>query len=145
MGERACKQLTFREIEDFWPAMLLELRKISHLWDMWWTEESLHHMCMTGMMQVWVAGVPPTFHIVVITQICVYPAGSTLQGVLGFGTKVDEVIPLLVETLEHYAQKHECRYTEIVGRLGWEKKLERFGYRPTAKIYSKPLGELRRH
>lgn len=144
-GEFACSRLGLGEVEKYWPEMLLELRKIKHLWDIWWTEEALYIQCVSGNMQVWVAGKPPSFSIVVFSQILHYPANSVLQAVLMFGTKVDEVLPVVVGTLEHFALEHGCKYAEVFGRHGWSKKLENYGFRASATMFSKPLGELRRH
>lgn len=145
LGENACQRLSPEQIAKYWPEMVLELRKISHVWDTWWTEDSLRLQMLTENMQVWAAGKPPVFHLVVVTQVLHYPANSILQAVLAFGTKVDEVLPLVVGTLEHYAQVHGCRYAEVFGRFGWQRKLEKFGYSKSATMMTKPLGILRRH
>lgn len=145
LGPTHCHLMTADEVEVFWPEMQKELLTISHLWEMWWTIESFHFMVLNGHMQVWVVGTPPTFHLILITQICHYPAGPVLQAVLTFGSQIDSVLDLVVGTLEHFAEKNGCKYTEVFGRPGWKRKLNRFGYRDSTRVFVKPIGELRRH
>lgn len=144
-GDYACTRLGLNDVEKYWPQMLEELRKIRHVWEIWWTEDALYMQAVSGNMQVWVAGKPPAFNIVVFTQILHYPANSVLQAILMFGTKVDSVLPVVVGTLEHFALEHGCKYAEVFGRGGWERKLEKYGFSLSATLLSKPLGELRRH
>lgn len=144
-GEFACQRLSVNDIEGYWPEMVKELRKISHVWDRWWTEESLYLQTISGNMQVWVAGKPPEFNLVVFSQVLNYPANSIFQAVLMFGNKIEETLPVVVGTLEHFAAESGCRYAEIFGREGWTRKLDRFGFRGSAVLLTKPIGELRRH
>lgn len=145
LGENACSLLPHTDVEKFWPHIVMELRKISHVWDMWWTEESLHMAVMSGTMEVWVAGRPPEFKLVFFTQILHFPANSILQVVLMFGTRLRELTPVIAATLEQYAEEHGCRYAEVFGRHGWERILERQGFKRSASVFTKPLGEFRRH
>lgn len=144
-GEFACKALSIEEVEKFWPQMVEELRKVAHIWDTWWTLESLHLMATTGGMRIWVAGKPPNFNLVTFTQIIQYPANSVLHIVIMFGTKVEETLPIVLNTLETYAEMNECRVMEAVGRSGWKRFFQRFGARQRSVIFEKPIGVLRRH
>lgn len=144
-GEFACKPLNDQEVEQFWPEIAEELQKVHHIWDHWWTLESLYIQVATGGMQVWVAGKPPSFNLVTFTQLCNYPANTILQIVIMFGERVEETLPVVMNTLEHYAEMRGCRYMEAVGRPGWKKFFERYGARQRSVVFEKPLGEFRRH
>lgn len=146
MGDDICSRLWPQDVERFWPSIVEELRKIPHTWQTWHTEESLFVALTMGHMQAWAVGDPRVgFHLCIFTTIAVFPASRILQTVLMFGNKVDKVLPLVVATLEHFAQEEGCQYAEVFGRYGWERKLSSYGYRKTASVLTKPLGALRRH
>lgn len=53
------------------------------------------------------------------------------------GRDVHRYAAQLCEALEIWADENDCPVKEIEGRVGWQKLLDRFGYRPQAVLYRK--------
>lgn len=139
------RQLLVQELDIYWDAMLIELRKIRHVWDVWWTEETLYEMIVADGIQVWVVGDDNSFHLVVFTQVRDYPANSILFIMLMFGNKLSKSLPFLQAVLEDYADKTGCTMVEAVGRKGWERVLRPLGFECAQVVMLKKLEKVRRH
>lgn len=76
-------------------------------------------------MQLWV--VPEK--AAMITQVLVYPQHKVLLVPILAGDDMDEWLPDIVETLEHFAKHMGCKYIEERGRPGWGKVLDKYGFK----------------
>lgn len=107
----------------YWPFIEAELDRIQPMWERWWTKESLYNGIINGRFQLWGAGTKQVVHIMIVTQVAEYPAGSILQGVMAFGQKLDENLHTIVASMENFARQMGCTSFEIHGREGWVRKL----------------------
>lgn len=64
---------------------------------------------------------------------------SQLQIVTATGSGFDEWAEEGLEYVEAYAKEIGCKYVTIWGRLGWPKKLKRFGYRQIYSVCAKEV------
>jgi hypothetical protein len=78
-------------------------------------------------MQVWAAGPRDCFTFIMFSQVAIYPAARWLELVLAFGSQLETLFPLLDATMEKFARDQNCTTIEMIGRLGWDKKLRPYG------------------
>lgn len=61
------------------------------------------------------------------------------RGLLLSGEKLNEWVDALNDKLEWFAKQNKCVAIEFVGRKGWKKIVNRYGYRDIHTIYQKVL------
>ena len=127
----------------YWPYIKGEMEKIPHLWDRWWTMDSIFEGVMSGRFQVWAAGSGKEYKLIVITQVAHYPANTILQGILMLGNSLEECAPVLDATLEKWGRDSRCTMCEVSGRKGWARFLKSYGFKETAVVLHRPIGEHR--
>ena len=125
----------------YWPMIEEELIKVDHLWSHRWTLESIRQSIEIGQTQVWGFGSDETIHFVMLTQIDIYPAAKVLRIFLALGTlgKEDEFMNSAYDVVESFAKACGCVEIEVTGRLGWAKKLARFGPRRAYAVLVKSV------
>lgn len=123
----------------YWPKISEELDHIPHVWSQWWTKEALFTAVLERRMEVWAVGPKDMFTVILFTQVLNYPASRVLQVFLAFGRGIDEVLPTLDATLDRYASIQGCTSIEVIGRDGWEKKLQSVGFKPSSIVLSRPV------
>jgi hypothetical protein len=114
------------EPEDFlslWPLIEVELDRVPHIWQDYWTKEFICKMVAEEVWHVWGFGPPDSIRVIVFTQISMYPAGAVFQAFLAFGNSLDDALPVMEATFERLCQVTGCRVAEVLGRPGWERKL----------------------
>lgn len=110
-----------------WPQVSEALDRIAPFWSDYWTKDWIREAVMSGIWYAWGFGkTPGELNIIVLTQIIDFPANRILQVLLAFGNNLDKLLPTMEAALEKFAALSNCRYVEIVGRPGWERKLPRF-------------------
>ena len=77
--------LSNEKFELYWPDIELKLDTVPHIWDCWWTKESIREQTLVGRFQCWTVGDANEVSGVVFSQIIHYPAASILQVFLAFG------------------------------------------------------------
>lgn len=121
--EPQVEQIYGDKLDHYWPFIVSEMDRVPHIWSAWWTKEAIYEGLSIGMLQLWAAGTKDAIHIVLITQVVVYPASRVVQCFLTFGKKIDEYIPILAATMESFARDQGCASVDVWGRDGWTKKL----------------------
>jgi hypothetical protein len=106
-----------------------ELSRVPHVWDKWWTLESLHEGALCGRFQVWAVGPLSDVEGFLMTSIFHYPAGPMLETIVAFGNHLEECMPVMMAQLQMFASKCGCARIEVRGRAGWERKLWDYGFR----------------
>ena len=107
----------------YWPLISAELDKVPEIWNVHWTKEALYQSVMTGRFQVWGFGPNNMLNVIVFTEIAAYPANRILRIFLAFGNSLEIALPVIAATLERFAQISDCPICEVIGRIGWERKL----------------------
>ena len=77
----------------------------------------------SGMMQLW-----PAKRGCIVTEIVVYHDRKALHVFLA-GGELDEILQM-TENVKEWAQKQGCSFATFDGRFGWQKPLERIGWKP---------------
>lgn len=128
MSEFVAELLTPEKFSLYWPNIRARLKQVEHTWDKWWTLDYFFNASMERRIQVWTVGPPDKVRLVVFTQILYYPANVVLQAFLAFGGDMEEALPPLGAALEKFSAQNGCTMAHIVGRRGWTKFLEPFGF-----------------
>jgi hypothetical protein len=77
----------------------------------------------SGKMQLW-----PSERGCIVTEIVVYPSTKALHIFLA-GGKLDEILQM-TKSVKEWAQKQGCSFASFDGRFGWQKPLEKIGWKP---------------
>ena len=77
----------------------------------------------SGRMQLW-----PAEQGCIITEIVVYPKTKALHVFLA-GGKLDEILQM-TENVKEWAKLQGCSFASFDGRFGWQKPLEKIGWKP---------------
>jgi len=128
--------LTSNVFERHWPNISEQLDTIPHVWEKWWTKDFLHCAPLAGRCQVWGIG-DEKLRIIVYTQIINYPASSIFQIFLAFGNDIERCLPIMDALFEKVAKDSGCGSIEVIGRPGWERKLQ--GFTRTAVILTRAV------
>lgn len=105
-----------------WPKIAQQLDYVKQYWEPWWTKEFLRQ-CQVHGFTVWACGPEGEIRLFAWTQVVQMPAMSLFQIVLLLGNGLDRGLPALEACFEKAAKLCECEEFEILGRVGWEKKL----------------------
>lgn len=138
-GPYTVELLSQEKFDLYWPRISKELDTIPHIWSTWWTKDYIREVGMTGQWQVWGIGTEQTITGVIFTQVLTYPARKLFQVVLAFGTGFDEILETIDQVFSNYAKRMDCDLIEIVGRSGWERKLQRLGFKKVTTVVAKRL------
>lgn len=136
-------RMSAEEVMYHWPSVSAELLKVEHVWDTWWTLETLQMGILEDSIHVWGVGKGNQVHIFVFSTIVHYPANKMLRIFLTFGNSLDAFLPAIVATLYKFGLMRGCTYAEVIGRAGWEKKLKVHGFRPLYRSFGLPLTHMR--
>lgn len=123
MNDGEAYLLTPDQVMFYWPAIDRELETIRHVWELWWTKDSLRQGALDGWMNVWAIGGKESISLVLFTQIVHYPANKMLKVVLIAGNKLDEFYDITEAALEKFCIDNGCVYVEAYGRDGWGKRI----------------------
>jgi hypothetical protein len=124
-----------------WPYIEDMLLRVPHTWQNY-TVESLLQMAVRGQIQVWLVGGFREVNLVIFTKIAVFPTMRVLEIFWTMGLGMLKVAGVAVDgALEHFAAEQGCSEIRAVGRGGWEKILEPWGFKKVAVILSRPVIE----
>src|ERR1043165_8622350 len=136
MDKTVVELLTPEKFVHYWPMIERELKTVPHVWEDYWTLESIYNYTYTGKFQCWAIGDANSMRIVCWTQIVWYPVGNILQVFLAIGTGIDEYSDDLVAWGEKIARDQGCVLIDVVGRPGWGPKLRKFGFKARTQSFS---------
>lgn len=126
----------------YWRELSLELDRVPHIWEPWWTKEEIYYGILEGRFQLWAAGSKTSIHMMVITQILHYSTGAVLQAVMAVGNSLEEHLEGLAASMENAARHYGCVRFEIYGREGWSRVLKAWKPR-RAVVLSFPVSKER--
>lgn len=148
MGEivvSSIEQLKDDKFEHYWPLIQAQLRMIPHVWEPWWTLDSIREFTLNNRFQCWGVGNAGVITGVIFSQIAMYPAQNVFQIVLAFGEGMTEHTLMIDATLFRFATLNGCTRAEITGRPGWGPELRRLGFKQSNTTFSKRLQQERTH
>lgn len=102
-----------------------------------WSLDTLLTAFQTGHFQLWTIG---DFKGVAATQIQLRPIEKVLWVQFIAGNDMDEWLDDWSETMDAFAQAHDCPAIEFSGRPGWKKINERYPqYKPILTTFRREL------
>lgn len=90
-----------------------------------------------GQQQLWVCFDDDGIHGAATTRLVNYPQRRVLSGHFCGGTRMHEWKAPLLGLLERFARDHDCDGMEMLGRRGWERVLDSFGWKPSHVTFEK--------
>lgn len=127
--------------EQYWPFVSEQLDYVPGVWAPYFTKEYLRYCVAEKECFVWGTGTPEELRLVVWGRIVQFPASRILQVFLAMGNDLENCLPSLEAAMERLANGAECEWCEVLGRLGWEKRLK--GFERSAVVLRKPLTQFR--
>ena len=127
-GEYTVAMLKEKEIGNNWTIIRQVLEKHPEMWEKGQTLPSLRLLLDTGAMVAWVVMKNSTMYMILFTIELEYPACKSLQVVMGAGKELGDYLGTIASAMEAWAHRRGCKYVEVVGRKGWERRLAQFGY-----------------
>lgn len=125
------------------PALLPYLQKSQE-----WTRgratiDDILRFILNGQMYLFVAHESNTIYGHVIVEVKQYPQCKmlTVQYCAGEPNHMQHVEEEMFETLEKFAKDAGCAGVEFVGRPGWRKTANKYGFEVQDVMYQKFLGE----
>lgn len=128
---------------NFWPSIEQMLDKVPHTWDSL-TKGGIFADIAEQRSQVWLVADGELIKFVCFTRIAVHQAYTILEVFWAAGEgMLDKAGPTLDAALEQFARSHKCREIMVIGRGGWEKLLQSWGYKKRSVILTRlvaPVG-----
>lgn len=105
--------------------------------------DDILRMILTGHMLLWVVYDSERVYGHVITETKDYPRCKmlTVQYCAGEHGHMAEIEDKTMDTLERFAKDAGCAGIEFVGRPGWRRTANKFGYDVQSVMYQKFFGE----
>ena len=123
----------------YWPKISRELDKVPHIWQDWWTKDSIYRFTTEGRFQCWAVGTEEVVLGVLFSQVTAYPKQTVLQVFMAFGEGMLDMVDALEATFHRYAVIRRCTRVEITGRPGWESELRKKGFRRTSTTIARAI------
>jgi hypothetical protein len=129
-----------------WPSILANLRKFIAQFPDDVTEEFLINSIIEGKRHLWVIydeASPDVAVMVILTEIkCNDATGKHFIEAAGLGgNRMKECLPLIEQIEQWAADEHDASESLLIGRMGWRRVMGDFGYRESAVIMKKPIGD----
>lgn len=127
-----------------WPSILEDLRKFINRFPDDMTEEYLIQEIMSGSRLLWVIydeEAPEHAVMCVVTETKKNMAnGKMFIEIVGMGgNRMHECLPLEEEIAKWGIENHGIKEMVLIGRPGWKRLLDKYGYKETAVIMRKQV------
>lgn len=121
----------------WWEKVERLYRSTPQTWEDFETIESIYEQHRTGTRILYLALKDMEVHFAISGTVQTWPKGKLVILDWCAGREVKKFITLALASLEDFARQVEARDVQFVGREGWKKYLEPYGYQVTHTIYSK--------
>jgi hypothetical protein len=121
------------------PALLPYLKK-SEKWTRGRaTVDDILRFVLNGQMQLWIVHEENTIYGHVVTEIKEYPRCKmlTVQYCAGEPSHMQYVDDEIFNLLDRFAKDAGCTGVEFVGRPGWRKQADKYGFEVRSVMYQK--------
>jgi hypothetical protein len=121
------------------PALLPYLRKSEEWTRGRATVDDILRFVLNGQMQLWIGHEENTIYGHVVTEIKDYPQCKMLvvQYCAGEPNHMQYVDDEIFDLLDRFAKDAGCAGIEFVGRPGWRKQAEKYGFEVRSVMYQK--------
>lgn len=100
-----------------------------------WDKDALFEAGKTGTVQVWGLA-DKVIDLILFTDIMTYGNGvKSLRFIGGFGEGFDKYESLLLDTFRQVATSLSCQKVEVLGRVGWGRKLKSLGFKHSHSVF----------
>jgi len=94
-----------------------------------------------GQVQLWAAFEDALCYGAVITEVTGYPGLSALTILFLGGVQFDRWMEQTIEAMVRFAKEEDCSRIEFMGRRGWKRLMEPYGWRETYVFLEKEVGD----
>ncbi len=133
------EMMTTEQFQHYWPLIEKQLDFVPHLWQLWWTKQSLYDGTMNERFQCWAVSYNNIITAVIFSQVLTYPANTLFQAFLAFGDGLTDALDEIEAVFERYCQIRGIGLAEVCGRQGWGPLLRRKGFGQTSTVFTKKL------
>ncbi len=104
-----------------------------------YSKEDLVGYLLDGTLALWVVVEDDRIIAFVATRIVDFPQARCLSLQFAAGQDMKSISVPLLETFHYYARDMGCTEIEAMGRLGWARHLEQYGFRTTYVVAKKEI------
>lgn len=135
--------LTDEELRYHLPYIREALKEDEHLFLPFMSVDQIIEAVLQDKYQAWMGGRKggSEVEIYALTQCLSYPNCRAMSIVWCNGTSAPDYFARFVEAVEAVGGAMKCQVVEIRGRIGWQRALHQFGYKPGATILFKEISD----
>ena len=104
-----------------------------------YTTYDVYNAIQRQAMTLWVAFDDGGIHGCQVTQITDYPSKRVLVSVFTAGRKLRSWREPMMDVLMRWARDHDCEAIEGLGREGWVKMMEPYGFKKMLVMFEKDI------
>ena len=113
-------------------------------WEKYTSLEDIKERIKKGQYQLWLAEDLGGPYLAMLSTIDIYPKQKVLRIFWMGGQRLESALPLL-DFIELWAHRSGCEMVEVMGRWGWMRVLDKFGYMPKSILLVKDISGIREH
>ena len=127
-----------------WPQVEPLFLQNEDIWGEYYTIESFPILFQRGRLQLWTMNDEDGFLLAVVTELRVFPKMKVMNMLLIVGDGLRAGL-MFLDCMEMWARKQGAMKSNIIGRAGFLRLLEPYGYRKRAVALSKDISWMREH
>lgn len=134
------------QCEHYWKDISASLDEEPELWNKWFTKAGILGKILDESMQAWViCEKDGPIQAIFLTQMLVSELGKVLQVFWLRGELPEGALKCISLTLDTFGSHHGCYRLYVVGRRGWERRLEGLGAEFESITLSRPIRNVTRN
>lgn len=138
--------LDHQQCEHYWGNITELLDDEPDLWDKWFTKEGILERIREQTIQAWVVTEKEgPIRACFLSQILVSDLGKVLQVFWLKGELPEGALKCISSALDLFGSHHECYRLYVMGRKGWERKLQGLGAQFESITLSRPIHNVTRN
>jgi hypothetical protein len=138
--------LNQQQCEEYWQTIDEMLDDEPELWNKWFSKEGILGRIRNQTIQAWVVNEKEgAIRACFLTQILVSELGKVLQVFWLKGELPDGALKCISLALDRFGTYHECYRLYVVGRKGWERRLQGLGAKLESITLSRPIEAITRN
>lgn len=117
------------ELGKFWPIAARLLSKAVDRCEGRQTVEDTFKLVASGDCHLWLMAIDGRIVAAGVTEARAYPSRRILNVLFVGGSRMELWLQIFIDHLKRFAAHNNCDGIEMIGRKGWLKTLDRFGFR----------------
>ena len=131
-------------LPEVWPAVEHLFLENPQVWDEYYTLESIQYWLVQNAMQLWTLSNDTEYLLALISELKEYPKATVLSLPIIVGQELCDNFELL-DCIEMWAWKQGATKSFILGRKGFLRALEPYGYEQKVVALSKNISHMVEH